>query len=160
LDITCQHYIDFDRILPEGFKSSDDHVEQFISTILRRPRIVLNQLGLPDYFEMIDPLAAWYTIRTSILDPEQGWGTVKRKFVVERTGEHTKGMCVVDRRGTKEEAGATRAIEGIVIDTKETTDSSHGGEHGGINVLLKWPDTKVFVDEMMRRVFWYCKPTV
>ncbi|KAG8887962.1 hypothetical protein FRB99_004180, partial [Tulasnella sp. 403] len=166
LDITSRHTILFDWIIPSdvaakrdtleshGANSAPTPVEGFISNLLRRPRVVLKQLGLPDHFEMHDPLAAWYTIRTSGDTVEQGWGTVKRRFVIEKIGEYTKGMCVVDRRGTTEEVGATRAIEGIVVEQHAAASSTEDDPHA-VDVLLKWPDTRTFVEQMMKRVFWY-----
>lgn len=99
LDITSRQTIEFDRLIPNKDLSNATPIEHFLSTMLKRPRIVLRQLGLPDHFEMHDPFAAWYTLRTSgegLCEP--GWGTVKRKFIIEKVGEYTKGMCVVDRR--------------------------------------------------------------
>lgn len=73
--------------------------------ILVRPRLVLKSLGLhADVFEMHDPLAAWFVIRhaSAGIEGENGlkgdWETTKRRFVIERQGEWTKGMCIVDRR--------------------------------------------------------------
>lgn len=106
LDITSRHTIEFDRLIPRDVVDADGKatpvavaerpIEAFISTLLRRPRKVLKQLGLTDDFEMHDPLAAWYVIRSAL--GEEGWKTIKRKFVIETVGEYTKGMCVVDRR--------------------------------------------------------------
>lgn len=41
-----------------------------------------------------------------------------------------------------------------MIDHEKEEDTVPGEEHG-VDVLLRWPDTKIFTDEMMRRVFWY-----
>ncbi|KAG8983037.1 hypothetical protein FRB90_006357, partial [Tulasnella sp. 427] len=166
LDITSQHTIVFDRLIPRDVVDADGKatlsavkekpIEAFISTLLRRPRKVLHELGLTDDFEMHDPLAAWYAIRSASRSPwkEEGWRTIKRKFVIETTGEYTKGMCVVDRRGSKEEVGTKRAVQGIVIDHERQEEAATGDEHG-VDVLLRWPDAKIFIDEMMKRVFWY-----
>lgn len=97
LDVTNRHTIPFSRLIPES-NVNGGLIQEFLSTLLRRPRKVLNMLGLPDDFEMHDPTAAWYLLRTSGDTAEAGWGTVKRKFVVERVGEYTKGMCITDRR--------------------------------------------------------------
>ncbi|KAG9051487.1 hypothetical protein FS837_006663 [Tulasnella sp. UAMH 9824] len=166
LDITSKHTIMFDQLIPrdvvdgEGkatqLAAQERPMEAFISTLLRRPRRVLSQLGLTDDLEMHDPLAAWYVIRspTAEIAKAEGWGTIKRKFVIETIGEYTKGMCVVDRRGSKEEVGTKRAVQGIIIDHEKEEDQATGEEHG-VDVLLRWPDTKIFIDEMMGRVFCY-----
>ncbi|KAG8929238.1 hypothetical protein FRC01_004640 [Tulasnella sp. 417] len=166
LDITSKHTITFDQLIPRDAVDGGSQVAQlaeperpietFISTLLRRPRKVLSQLGLTDDFEMHDPLAAWYVIRSAVAEiaAAEGWKTIKRKFVIETAGEYTKGMCVVDRRGSKEEVGTKRAVQGIVIDHEKEEDQETGEEHG-IDVLLRWPDSKIFINEMMRRVFWY-----
>ncbi|KAG8982166.1 hypothetical protein FRC05_000308 [Tulasnella sp. 425] len=168
LDTTSQHIIVFDRLIPSDVVDGEGGatklavqerpIEAFISTLLRRPRKVLRQLGLTDDFEMHDPLAAWYVIRSAsaAAAKEEGWQAIKRKFVIETIGEYTKGMCVVDRRGSKEEVGTKRAVQGIVIDHEKEEDTVTGEEHG-VDVLLRWPDTKIFTDEMMRRVFWYSR---
>lgn len=170
LDISSQHTIPFDRLIPNT-TANESPLRQFLSALLSRPRKVLTALGLPDAFEMHDPLAAWYLIRTSAADPEPGWGTVKRQFVVEKVGEYTKGMCVVDRRcvvsiskgglettsdrgtglrrGTTEEVATTRAVEGIVVKEGDAAER----ESEGVDVLLRWPDRSIFVEEMMKRVF-------
>ncbi|KAG8886693.1 hypothetical protein FRB98_001097 [Tulasnella sp. 332] len=155
LDVTSRHTIPYGRLISERESSP---LQEFTSALLRRPRGVMKVLGLPDEFEMHDPLAAWFVIRTcGDGTPEPGWGVKKRKFVVEKTGEYTKGMCVVDRRGgTNEVAATTRAVEGIVVkDEKERERESTNGkaESEGVNVLSKWPDTSIFIKEMMRRVF-------
>lgn len=54
-----------------------------------------------DGFEMHDPLAAYFVIEHGSVDGRDlnaEWVTKRRSFMIERTGEFTKGMCVVDRR--------------------------------------------------------------
>ena len=51
--------------------------------------------------EMHDPMAVWYVLATAgrgTGDWPEGWDGVERVFGVERKGEMTRGMCVVDRR--------------------------------------------------------------
>lgn len=62
--------------------------------MLVRVRGLMASFGLEDAMEMHDPVAVWYAISGS----ESGWATQERVFKVERTGEWTRGMCVVDRR--------------------------------------------------------------
>ncbi|KAG8937097.1 hypothetical protein FRC03_007798 [Tulasnella sp. 419] len=168
LDATSRHVIPFSRLLRTISASACTPIEGFLSALLSRPREVLKMLGLSDEFEMHDPFAAWFVIQTlglpvpGTLAERSGWGIVKRKFIVEKIGEYTKGMCVVDRRGSKDEVGVTRAIDGIVIAPSElhqdqaTSDSdTPHPHHEGVNVLLRWPKSSIFIEEMMKRVFWY-----
>ena len=67
------------------------------------PRRVLAALGYTgDVFEMHDPLAASFvTAHAAVDSPDAllpGFKTAWRDFVIERGGEHTRGMLVVDRR--------------------------------------------------------------
>ncbi|KAF9518893.1 hypothetical protein BS47DRAFT_1413108 [Hydnum rufescens UP504] len=95
-------------------------LRDFTDAILARPREVLASLGLTgDVFEMHDPVAAYFVIDHARSSSElglegtsggsnsderpcwalrPGWETTIRRFVIERKGEWTKGMCVVDRR--------------------------------------------------------------
>ena len=89
----------------------------FVSAMLLRVRDLQASFGLPDAMEMHDPVAAWYAIADasspalsslssasrSARGPPRcppGWSLQQRDFKVERHGELTRGMCVVDRRGT------------------------------------------------------------
>ena len=97
LDVTGNHTVPFDRLIPREAGANEGVLEGFVSAMLRRPRLFYKKLGLPDDFEMHDPLAAWLVIHGR---EEKGWKIKKRQFIIERRGEHTKGMCVVDRRST------------------------------------------------------------
>ncbi|KDQ15052.1 hypothetical protein BOTBODRAFT_109252, partial [Botryobasidium botryosum FD-172 SS1] len=100
MDMTLQYGVPFDEMIP--LQSENNRILQnFISALLVRPRKVYETLGLADELHMHDPLAAWFTIQhaqTDDLRADQGWGIVQRTFLIERKGEWTKGMCVVDRR--------------------------------------------------------------
>jgi len=111
LDITSLHIIPFNRMIgtvnapPNSIPDTTVSIEaskdipNFLEALLGRPRKTLHDLGLPDAMEMHDPLAAWYAICAALpSNPGLGWLVYKKKFAIERTGEHTRGMCVVDRR--------------------------------------------------------------
>ena len=108
LDITSQHTIPFSTLIRPPTISEEEEeptsIRSFLNAMLSRPRIILRAFGLMgDVFEMHDPLAAWFVIQhaeAGIAGTElrDGWETTRRDFVIERTGEWTKGMCVVDRR--------------------------------------------------------------
>jgi hypothetical protein len=101
LDITSKHPIPFASLIPDRLPAHPTaELELFISTILQRPRRVLKDLGyMEDTFEMHDPFAAWFVIiHSEEADIKVGWNLIRRKFMLERKGEWTKGLCVVDRR--------------------------------------------------------------
>ena len=115
LDITTPHTISFDKLIHDvdshaGGKT-DQPLKEFISAMLIRVRGLMKSFNLPDAMEMHDPMAVWYVIATVGTDPRdraggqetgagwpEGWEGVKRVFAVERKGELSRGMCVVDRR--------------------------------------------------------------
>ncbi len=106
LDITTPHSIPFSELIQDEStppsSRSGTPLRKFTTAMLGRVRGVMKSFGLPDSMEMHDPLAVWYALTHApgmALDQEQdGWRTVKRVFKVERVGELTRGMCVVDRR--------------------------------------------------------------
>lgn len=92
-------------------KSSGSILYDFLDAILAPSRVIMRNLGYTeDVFEMHDPLAAYYVIDNAAADhallggalsesnEKPRWKTLKRTFLMERTGEWTKGTCVVDRR--------------------------------------------------------------
>lgn len=102
LDITTPHQIPFfDLISPSSDPSTP--IRKFVSAMLGRVRELQASFGLPDAMEMHDPVAVWYAIAHAGPSPAPGWSLRPRDFKIERTGEYTRGMCVVDRRGTNEE---------------------------------------------------------
>ena len=94
LDITTPHTIPFDDLIHEN---AETPLRAFSTAMLRRVRKVQASFGLSDAMEMHDPLAVWYAIATSHGEA-QGWQMQSRDFAIERVGELTRGMCVVDRR--------------------------------------------------------------
>lgn len=126
LDITTPHTIHFDKLIHDMEADSNSQaggkteqpLKEFISAMLIRVRGLMKSFNLPDAMEMHDPMAVWYVIATVGTDPRvrvggsaaggqeigkgagwpEGWEGVKRVFAVERKGELSRGMCVVDRR--------------------------------------------------------------
>lgn len=125
---------------------------------------------MSDEFDMHDPLAAYYVVDTASsssnsvensLPPR--WSTTTRQFLLEKHGEYTKGMCIIDRRGTDEEIGNVRAHDGVLPeDSKEFQDhlesqvqyDSNVGEGKGLSVevVVKTPGPRVFEEFFMERV--------
>jgi inosine-uridine nucleoside N-ribohydrolase len=113
LDITTPHQIPFDDLIHPDYAGkaasssaatfASTPLRQFVSAMLVRVRGLQASFGLPDAMEMHDPVAVWYALAHAGLRPldlAQGWELQPREFKVERIGELTRGMCVVDRRGT------------------------------------------------------------
>lgn len=103
LDVTSRYAVPFSRLIHTVEAGASPTLHAFLSTILTRPRAVLQALGyLADCFEMHDPFAAWYAVCHAINADsnveDKGWTLVHREFSLERRGEWTKGMCVVDKR--------------------------------------------------------------
>lgn len=97
LDITTPHTIDFAHLIHDPETAADKQatpLREFTSAMLGRVRELMASFGLEDAMEMHDPVAVWYAISGG----EKGWSTQERVFKVERVGEWTRGMCVVDRR--------------------------------------------------------------
>ncbi|WOO78615.1 putative protein [Vanrija pseudolonga] len=107
LDITSPHMIPFSDLLhPADGPTKPTPLQAFTTSFLTRVRGLQAKFGLPDAMEMHDPVAVWYAIGNRG-SPElaAGWSVKGRQFAVERNGEITRGMCVVDRRGTDESTG-------------------------------------------------------
>lgn len=107
LDITSPHMIPFSDLLhPTDGPTKPTPLQAFTTSFLTRVRGLQAKFGLPDAMEMHDPVAVWYAIGNRG-SPElaAGWSVKGRQFAVERNGEITRGMCVVDRRGTDESTG-------------------------------------------------------
>lgn len=111
LDVTSRHTIPFPDVLrPDG-----GPLEAFVTAFLLRVRGLQKRFGLPDAMEMHDPVAVWYAIENEPRKTEGGWATQGREFAVERRGELTRGMCVVDRRGTGETEGKSRTEDEALL---------------------------------------------
>lgn len=77
----------------------------FTSSFLERTREVMLAFG-KDAMELHDPVAIWFATenppgkelagQSPVL--RHGWRTTRRQFQIERAGEFTRGMLVVDRR--------------------------------------------------------------
>ncbi|KIK97378.1 hypothetical protein PAXRUDRAFT_230975 [Paxillus rubicundulus Ve08.2h10] len=117
LDVTRSHklpftfYIqhvdpDFDSTTNPSVATEKSPVSHFTSSFLERTREVLLDLG-QDTMELHDVVAMWCAIDNppeafakehNLPSLSPGWAAAKRKFDIERTGELTRGMMVVDRR--------------------------------------------------------------
>lgn len=181
MDITLKYGVPFDEMMP--LQSEKNHILQnFISALLVRPRKVYATLGLADELHMHDPLAAWFTIQhaeTDDLKVDRGWSIVRRTFLIERKGEWTKGMCVVDRRcvtitntlfrahahnhsilpvesdsGTTEDQGVNRSKSGIETASQSKT-SPASSPTVTVDVLSTGPTNAVFSEVLLSRLLWH-----
>ncbi|KAJ9107156.1 hypothetical protein QFC19_002816 [Naganishia cerealis] len=169
LDITTPHTIHFDQLIHtvEEADAASTHgkgkgtgrltpLREFTSAMLVRVRGLMQSFGLPDEMEMHDPVAVWYAIENAQQDEaaaaERGWKTVPRVFAVERTGELTRGMCVVDRRGTNEE-DALRTKSAISSGKNEDHSTTAKVRAGAPEVIVGTPGKKVLETLLLGRVF-------
>ncbi|KAI0317207.1 nucleoside hydrolase [Amylostereum chailletii] len=116
LDITTAHELPFpvytqhvDPTFSPDTPSSPSGkapMRHFSSAFLRRTREIMKTFG-KDALDLHDITAVWAAMMTPPvkdaadkvdLELPHGWQVTRRRFLIERTGEHTRGMCVVDRR--------------------------------------------------------------
>lgn len=117
---------------------------------------------------MHDPVAIWYALSVASLPligadgsgseaESVGWEIRQRDFKVERIGELTRGMCVVDRRGTGESSGEIRTKgerstgEGSG-EKKQATEKGRMGEDLVKSKNLPWVMVKSPGKEVLRKV--------
>ncbi|KAH7909966.1 nucleoside hydrolase [Hygrophoropsis aurantiaca] len=116
LDITTSHELpftlykdkidpDFDSTLRPSDASAKSPICHFTSSFLERTREVLLAYNM-DAMELHDIVAVWCAIenppvtsaKTSLPTMASGWEVTGRNFDIERYGDVTRGMLVVDRR--------------------------------------------------------------
>ncbi|ELU40624.1 hydrolase [Rhizoctonia solani AG-1 IA] len=164
LDITTQHGIPYTHLIHPNLLSGPlvngsellqtmTPLRAFTSAFLYRVRRVTRELGIPDVFDMHDPLAVWAGLVHATLPRNapllEGWGVEKRDFVIECAGQYTKGMCVVDRRGTTDETGGVRSIDGVQgVDKAKTKPAL------GVKVLTSTPGLGTLENLMVEKLFW------
>ncbi|BEJ10987.1 hypothetical protein CspHIS471_0104090 [Cutaneotrichosporon sp. HIS471] len=113
LDVTTHHTVPFCDLLHEG--EGRTPLESFTTAFLHRVRGLQARFGLPDAMEMHDPVAVWYAIENAPKVVGKGWAVTGREFGIERCGEITRGMCVVDRRGSGEGDGKKRTEDEVLL---------------------------------------------
>lgn len=123
LDITTPHAVPFPILMRDEAARGKSPLLDFVVAFLGRVRGIYESLGLGDAMEMHDPMyvptltctpsfgptdvslgfarrVVWYAIGLAGTDgnSSNGFETTRRFFAVERVGELTRGLCVVDRR--------------------------------------------------------------
>jgi inosine-uridine nucleoside N-ribohydrolase len=166
LDITTPHQIPFDDLIHPSYPDNPDPsltpLKHLTSAMLGRVRGLQASFGLPDAMEMHDPVAVWYAIAHANLPTHQnaeGWVVRGRQFKVERVGELTRGMCVVDRRGG-EGAGGTRTEDKELADNhipgegKRDRDGSEVKQaKNEAKIITHTPGSEVLRKLLLKRVF-------
>ncbi|EMD37862.1 hypothetical protein CERSUDRAFT_123694 [Gelatoporia subvermispora B] len=152
LDITTPHELPFPvytRAVDPTFRSPREPsvpagkspIVHFTSSFLERTREIMLEFG-KDAMELHDIAAVWCALANPPVVEEDeamgpamapGWRFVKRRFEVERVGELTRGMLVVDRRDD-EGAYAPGANRAEVQAELERHKFQHAGEFESIAV--------------------------
>jgi len=182
LDITCSHFLPFPTYathvdpvfatdtpsVPEG-KTPLTH---FSSAFFRRMRHVMRAHGL-DGIELHDIAAVWAAIAhpPGLEGAAPGWAVRRRRFEMERTGELTRGMCVVDRRDDGAHAPTTSYAhvqealqnrvaagpadaDGLGVDVEDEPSRRSGkDELGGVPVVEGTPGPETLVQFLLKRVW-------
>lgn len=97
---------------------------------------------------MHDPLCVWYLL--SLLKGESWMAIENRDIRIETTGQWTRGMCIVDRRGKRVEENLTEAVK--LGDVGVWLHKGHGNR---VRQVVKSPEGHNigFAGEMLRRIF-------
>ncbi|KAF8893859.1 nucleoside hydrolase [Infundibulicybe gibba] len=147
LDITTSHELPFPiykEVVDPLFDSAKlpstsfgkSPLVHFTSSFLEQTREVMLKYG-KDAMELHDIVAVWCAINVppamgeTVLPP--GWEAGVRVFDIERTGEITRGMLVVDRREDESAyvPGANRADQALL----EKENSTNPGGHLGLTAV-------------------------
>ncbi|KAI0344690.1 nucleoside hydrolase [Trametopsis cervina] len=194
LDITTPHELPFPFYVEHVDKDFTDTknpslptlkspLVHFTSSFLERTREVMLSFG-KDAMELHDIVAVWYALEnppsptsSGINSLTDGWKAVMRHFQVERVGEITRGMLVVDRRDDEGayDPGANRAAVQAVLEKNtfhsagilestavpaqvevETAPSvsSEADRHGlGVPVVVKTPGPAALLKILSERVW-------
>ncbi|KAN0064472.1 hypothetical protein ACQY0O_002098 [Thecaphora frezii] len=159
LDVTSRHTVPYSRLVldDEQLDKTSNRLQRFISTFLTHPRLVTNSYAAPDefhpdkhdLFEAHDPLAVAHAVLFPIAEPGAGWRHEVRKFRIECDGTHTRGMCVVDRRGLYEHSGTNKALrhEQRQEGEGDVEREERGRNVGVVNVVKETPG-RVWFEEM------------
>ncbi|KAI0267014.1 nucleoside hydrolase [Gloeopeniophorella convolvens] len=189
LDITTAHLLPFTSYATNidptfdvdapSVASGKTPLAHFTSSFLQRTRTVMRSFGR-DAMELHDIAAVWAAIAhpPGLQGPAPGWTVRRRRFQIERTGELTRGMCVVDRRDDKGAyaPGANRArvqaalergmisgggfgpLESAVVPARVETEGTPSPPSGkddneGVLVVEATPGAEVLVHMLMKRVW-------
>jgi len=173
LDLTTRHALSlstYAKRVDSQFKDSTAPSEEgtkptihhFTSSVLERTAEVMRGFGV-DALMLHDPLAVWCAIANPPIKEDtgdgqprmqKGWGCQSRIFDIERAGELTRGMLVVDRRlsgtgGLRHGAGANRAQE------EKGGTATQRRVVRPIAVVTETPGSDALVELLLERI-WGC----
>ncbi|KAA1473944.1 nucleoside hydrolase [Dentipellis sp. KUC8613] len=190
LDITTQHELPFalyaarvDRAFAPAAPSTahgKPPLAHFTSAFFQRTREIMRGFG-KDAMELHDVAAVWCAAQNppvggaadAALGLAGGWEVSLRKFQMERIGQLTRGMCVVDRRDDKGAyaPGANRAAVQAALERQqiahgpfestalpaqvEVEDSSQAElqKGGGVPCVVRTPGSDKLVELMFQRIW-------
>ncbi|KAF9268811.1 nucleoside hydrolase [Marasmius fiardii PR-910] len=143
----------------------------FTSSFLERSRDVMLRFG-KDAMELHDIVAVWCAISIPPSSAENlapGWMAERRIFDIERTGELTRGMLVVDRRedesvypvgANRAEVQAQRSKDGKAVPARVEVESLEqalsrvgSSKPPGVPCVTKTPGPGVLLELLLRRVW-------
>ncbi|KAI9713824.1 MAG: hypothetical protein M1820_000554 [Bogoriella megaspora] len=101
-----------------------------------------------------DPLCVWYVLTQGGSRRGQWKKGGEEDVRVETSGQWTRGMCVVDRRGRREIGDG----EGEVVGEKGEVKGDHGGwlsrsRGNRVRRVVETPGVEVFAGELLERIF-------
>ncbi|KAJ8077003.1 hypothetical protein PM082_001426 [Marasmius tenuissimus] len=182
LDITTPHELPFpvykERVdnafhgtASASVAGSKHPLTHFTSSFLERTRDIMLQFG-KDAMELHDIVAVWCALNQP---PGQenfapGWEIERRVFDIERTGELTRGMLVVDRRedesayalgANRSEAHAKHNEDGegtvvparVEVENPEQATSVESSKSPGVPCVVKTPGPTVLLELLLKRVW-------
>jgi len=149
LDITSSHLLPFAgytaRIDPAfvadqpSVPTAKTPITHFTSAIFRRARNVMRAYG-QDAMILHDIVAVWAAIAhpPGLEGFAPGWTARRRVFLMERIGERTRGMCVVDRRENRgaHATGANRARVQAELERRIAAGSAETGGFGPLESVV------------------------
>ncbi|KAF9474573.1 nucleoside hydrolase [Pholiota conissans] len=164
LDITTPHELPFPvykEVVDPTFDSSKQPskahekavLTHFTSSFLERTREVMLQFG-KDAMELHDIVAIWCAIENPPFADDEpmtlaaGWEGTPRVFDIERAGEITRGMLVVDRRAGEVSVGTNRSEA-----QRDPHDTLVENDQPGVFTIHKTPGPTVLLDLLLQRVW-------
>ncbi|KAF8497657.1 Inosine/uridine-preferring nucleoside hydrolase domain-containing protein [Gautieria morchelliformis] len=183
LDVTTSHelpFAEYKKWVDPGFSDTRSPSEpndkapltHFTSSFLERTAEVMRGFGV-DAVQLHDPITVWCAICNPPVQDEamyspplhNGWVICRRTFQVERTGEMTRGMLVIDRRVDEGnyELGDNRArvqalkdssIQGrssVQLKSKEELQKSVEAE--GVIVVIESPGPQELLRLILKRIW-------
>ncbi|KAJ7594769.1 Inosine/uridine-preferring nucleoside hydrolase domain-containing protein [Mycena floridula] len=166
LDITTPHELpfpvykrrvdkDFESLVKPSTEGEKAHLTHFTSSFLEQTRTVMLKFG-KDAMELHDIVAIWCAISNPPSwngneDLAEGWGGTYRHFDIERKGELTRGMLVVDRRDDEGayNLGANRSeVEELKKDNAFPAPAT-----SGVFCMNRTPGPDALLELLLRRVW-------